>query len=537
MFRAPDRSPRWRLSVLQLAQFALLLPLAALIRALVRGGVDILAQRRGAPLLSRAPLPAVLLDDVGESAPMFDAWEVRDELLPGDGDAAGWAAWQAGTGRAAAFAPAAGRTPRALPAGGRFLVVLSIVEGFGAWSDAVHETLALAKELNRTWVEPCVRNGCIEPCRCGAVRPVVAWRAARAASARAGGADPGALPRVDADCRLDDGNRRGTAVDFVGETYPLSAYIAVDARLRGLGAAAPAAVSYEAWCAAYAAEERPATEPAHRRWHAPHGYNFHLQGKDSDAPRAYGDFVFARSTSGRRAQSTPADALARLAADAAPSLFLFSFYRGVFAEIFSYPAAPVARWHRAAAAAFARGPLAGPPYAAFHWRSEQAPASGFAACAATIADIAAAALAPVPASRPLAAIVADMPAPANPSRMWAEYRDDGADLQRAAMAHLLGRGFAKYDAALLAASNGTLVDAGVLSLRDFLIAVGADWYVTCQGRHNEDCRACFRAGSNIVQRIRLARNARGASAHDSDKLFAVTRADVPPALHARPAGA
>ena len=80
MSRAPDR-PCWRLSVLQLAQLALLLPLAALIRALVRGCADFLALPRRsalalvAPLALRsalpllAPLPAVLLDEVGASAP------------------------------------------------------------------------------------------------------------------------------------------------------------------------------------------------------------------------------------------------------------------------------------------------------------------------------------------------------------------------------------------------------------------------------------------------------------------------------------
>ena len=56
---------------------------------------------------------------------------------------ADWRAWSA-TG-AAAFAPAAAAPPaRRLAPGGRYLVPLMIVEGFGAWSDAIHETLWLA---------------------------------------------------------------------------------------------------------------------------------------------------------------------------------------------------------------------------------------------------------------------------------------------------------------------------------------------------------------------------------------------------------
>ena len=56
-----------------------------------------------------------------------------------------------------------------LPPNTKYLLLLNGLEGFGAWSDSIMETLLLAKSLNRTWVEPCIRNGCLEPCRCDAL--------------------------------------------------------------------------------------------------------------------------------------------------------------------------------------------------------------------------------------------------------------------------------------------------------------------------------------------------------------------------------
>jgi hypothetical protein len=58
-------------------------------------------------------------------------------------------------------------------------------------------------QLNRVFVEPCVRNGCLEPCRCAAIKPVTPWSEAAAAAAAAADEDPLMLPFLPDWCKLD----------------------------------------------------------------------------------------------------------------------------------------------------------------------------------------------------------------------------------------------------------------------------------------------------------------------------------------------
>ena len=180
-----------------------------------------------------------------------------------------------------------------------------------------------------------------------------------------------------------------------------------------------------------------------------------------------------------------------------------------------------------------------------------------------------------------------MPAPANPARMWNDYGGGNSEHQKAAMATMIRAGFEKYDAAVYARA-ADLLDAGVFSVRDYLLAVGATWYITCQGDHHagegggggggggggagrrggrlhaagrpcmgplrlacrparafffffffppplappplprKDCHACFRSGSNIVWRIKKDREA----AHLPVEFFwfSTTAASPPEAL-------
>ena len=92
-------------------------------------------------------------------------------------------------------------------------------EGFGAWNDAIYEFMSLAKSLNRTMVEPCVRNGCLEPCRCGAVT-MVNVDGSNLEASFAGGADPLDLPYIDYVCEPYTAHHRAR----VGWAYPLRAY-------------------------------------------------------------------------------------------------------------------------------------------------------------------------------------------------------------------------------------------------------------------------------------------------------------------------
>jgi len=428
--------------------------------------------------------------------------------LASPADAAGWRAWAA-LPRETAFAPSAALPPELPPPGGRYLLPLLITEGFGAWSDAIRETIALAARLNRTWVEPCVRNGCVEPCRCGRVRPVAAWSAGAAAAAAAAGVDPGRLPRIDEPCHFDSAPRarpRG----FAADVYPLSAYVDVAALL-----APGAGVSYAAWCAAYERDYAPARDAA-GLWREARVYNYDLMRDGRDhAPAAVGDFLFAE-------QELAGGGGGELAADSAPHLFLTELVRGFIATAYTLPQLPLARWHAAAAAAFTRGGA----YAAFHWRSEGVDPARFANCSAALARAAAAALPPPPAAGggpPRALLLADMPAPGNTAKMWNDDKDHEGLLGRqwAAVSTLLAAGLVKYDAALRVAPGESSVDAGVLSTRDFLLATGADIYVTSQG---DACRGCFRDESNIVRRILQVR--RQAGRRSIEDWFAVRAEDL-----------
>ena len=64
------------------------------------------------------------------------------------------------------------------------------------------------------------------------------------------------------------------------------------------------------------------------------------------------------------------------------------------------------------------------------------------------------------------------------------------------MRDLLARtGLAKYDA------SHPRLDAGVLSIRDFILGMRADWLVTCRGHGSRDCGECFRANSYFTKKL------------------------------------
>jgi hypothetical protein len=325
--------------------------------------------------------------------------------------------------------------------------------------------------------------------------------------------DPGRLPRIDEPCRFDS-PPRSRPLGFSAHVYPLSAIVDVAALL-----APGAGVSYQAWCAAYERDYAPARDAA-GLWRERLVYNYDLMRDGRDhSPAAVGDFFFA-------AQELGGGGGGELAADGAPHLFLTELARGFFATADTLPQLPLARWHAAAAAAFTRGGA----YAAFHWRSEGVDPDRFANCSAALARAAAAALPPAALASggpPRALLLADMPAPGNTAKMWNDYPDRdnrGDDLihrQWAAVSTLLAAGLVKYDAALRVAPGEASVDAGVLSIRDFIFATNADVYVTSQG---DACRGCFRDESNIVRRIlQVRRDTRRRSVED---WLAVTAEDL-----------
>lgn len=274
----------------------------------------------------------------------------------------------------------------------KYFIPMMIVEGFGAWSDAIWETINAAIALNRTWVEPCVRNGCIEPCRCGAIRPVPRWSEEAEAAALAAGSDPLLLPYINARCKLDLGARE-MADDYVGETYPLSAYLDLDAIAEVVGG--QHLISYSDWCAAYNSTHGAAAdgvdasltasggavrevEPHFKRWKEDHAYTYDMQTNylREDHPVAVGDFWFKFHKIGRVQGS-----LDLLKNDPRRNVYIYHFFRGVWGQPYSFRTVPINRWHVAAVNRFVREQLGGKPTVAFHWRSEHVSLLQFAATA------------------------------------------------------------------------------------------------------------------------------------------------------------
>ena len=83
---------------------------------------------------------------------------------------------------------------------------------------------------------------------------------------------------------------------------------------------------------------------------------------------------------------------------------------------------------------------------------------------------------------------------------------------------LVKAGLVKYDA------DHPRLDAGVLSIRDFLLATQAAWLVTCRGKSGGECRGCFRANSYFTKKIVDAR--RDAGRPSLTAWFSVTAADL-----------
>ena len=135
--------------------------------------------------------------------------------------------------------------------------------------------------------------------------------------------------------------------------------------------------------------------------------------------------------------------------------------------------------------------------------------------------------APLNAPRPPGGVlVADIPSDGNPCKMWREYygvnrgmdavsagagltltppggadaNGAGAEISpaRRALRRLTAAGLVKYDA------DHPGIDSGVLSIRDWLLASRARWYVTCMG-DDAKCKGCFRKDSKFVARVVQAR--------------------------------
>ena len=141
-----------------------------------------------------------------------------------------------------------------------YLMLVQAQEGFGAWNDVIFEFMELAKQLNRSLVEPCVRNGCLEPCRCGAVDMVDVD--ASTPGAFANGADPLDLPHIDYICEPHTPAQLKATTP--GRSYPLRTYI----NMAALGDITgwSHVVGYEEWCTQVMPNVRGIKTDQYKRW-------------------------------------------------------------------------------------------------------------------------------------------------------------------------------------------------------------------------------------------------------------------------------
>ena len=374
--------------------------------------------------------------------------------------------------------------------------------------------MRLAVELNRTWVEPCIRNGCLEPCRCDAL-PDMPTEYDPAATPAPDGSNPGAglYPRTGFDCKqnFDPG--------VVATAYPLSAFIDVPQLAAREGVAV---VSYRAWCADYRVRNAGAFDPKAKRWTEPavpscYGGTHDTTGCVNQAGGPpdmlepgfqFGDFVFPKGGVYRRNEPdfTP------LKTDTNRNLFLYNYHRGPFRTLMETDPVggmtlPFARIQIDAVDAFIAERFGTGGYVAYHWRSGVSVKSeDFERCARDLLGATPAALLPGPGRRSRAMLVTDLPSPSNDvkeGKMWIDDNFLNGTAKAEAARIMVNGGYLKLDAII---PHPSAVDLGVFSVRDFLFALKAQVYATCSGTGSGEsqettalrCKGCNKPRSNLI---------------------------------------
>lgn len=417
------------------------------------------------------------------------------------------------------------------PANRRYVHLLSTREGMSAWTHIIYESLALAHHLGRVMVEPCVAGGLLLPCRPGKVLPIPRGSHETDYPITAED-DPLAVPAYKEHCAGPKGSIPRKVVLQKGRSYPLSLYM----DLHALTAAFKVpVVSFEEWteCELRRRARAPGQDVRFvaRRVLAPRGYCVGMRAGVKSDPfggckrRELGRYRFKqmwtpydvpRGPSGKLAGfgegHIAAHYLRDFEADSNANMFLLEVWRGFFRPYGTFKRTPrfneiharaVDKWVRQ------RLGVANGAYLTFGWRSEGVHEGKMASCASVLGQRAAPIVEALLNSRKGvgAVLVADIPATENPCRVWHTYEGSSADggSRRIALETLADAGLVKYDADFPA------IDAGVLSIRDWLLSTTSKWYVTCHDltgadkETQEECKRCFRTQSKYLSRILTAR--------------------------------
>ena len=156
-------------------------------------------------------------------------------------------------------------------------------------------------------------------------------------------------------------------------------------------------------------------------------------------------------------------------------------------------------------------------YVVIAWRSETVAERELARCGSLLADsVSNVASVVQEAGQRGFVLTADIPAPANPCKQWHMYESGSDAAPRKAVGNLMRSGALKYDHSFPA------TDAGVLAIRDWLLATGARWFITCHRkegggdmvggtalRRTNKCRSCFRDTSKYAAQIIATREKNG----------------------------
>ena len=417
------------------------------------------------------------------------------------------------------------RRAHPLPAGARFLHVVSAQEGAAAWAEALVAAVALARALNRTLVAPCVRDGALVSCGVGRVAAV------------SDGSDPahlalarsGVEPDGNATSRLEGGQcvfthpengwtRARTVLplhayydaaylttvlgmvrweDWVAHRVEVNADAAAAPRLRldGDGRVVTGAVAVMGCGAQYSGCGNDGRDG---------GATFRCDRTVGADPSpvagtfVFGGFVFAGHTClpGRSYVEDP-QGIERAAAaqGGAPDVYVVQWRKHPPAKFQRAREAPLlpsdALWpfnplHYAAARHWVAHTVRGGGaasgddnrYAVLQWRAQHLP--GVARCADAMVS-AVTALPGLDADSRRLVFVGDLPGERNVCGVWdtqlAGEEGEGVSnyWSRVAVGQqfTLG-GFAKYDQ-----QHHWELDGGILAVRDLILAAEATWYLTC----------------------------------------------------------
>ena len=464
------------------------------------------------------------------------------------------------------------------PADRRYVHLLTTREGMSAWTHVLLEALTLAHHTGRALVEPCVSGGTIVPCNVGRVISLRsdAMQYSRNADSKfpalyaevlEGRVDPLAVKAFSDDCLGDKYSFPPWMQERRGRSYPLSLYMDLHA-LNARGSSN--FVSFAQWlsCEKQRVKKKPdaGLRLSPVSVFAPMAY---CVGKATDV--ADDPHVIAMcQADGRRDHryyvfehvvfpptATPVPTRRRevhlwsrqrgaIEGDPHRNMFLMNVWRGFWRPYGSFRRTPKFNpLHTAAVEGWLHRRLRVPlqlertaanrssllqrsslRYVAFGWRSETVPQVELPGCAASLARITASIVATARrGGAPGAVLVSDLPALSNPCRSWHVYEGTSDSVNmRNALEHLTDVGLLKYDA------DYGAVDAGVLAIRDWLLAVRAKRYVTCHeglpgsGGASRRCRKCFRYNSKYVAQILAAREKSSLESwHD---WFSVTAADL-----------